>query len=146
VLLEYEDNLRAPTPAPGRSPASHTYLVETSLGQAKNKGDLQLGYAWVRQEKDSVIASFVESDQRTPTNVLQHRFYANYKLHPKITAGYDLWVGRVLDTSLFAPVTFVSGGVTRTDALQSGFLAPGVTPGTPDHYLKRMQFDVIYSF
>lgn len=146
VLLEYEDNLRAVAPTAGRSPQSHTYLAETSIGQTKNTGDLLLGYAWLRQEQDSVIASFVESDQRLPTNVLQHRFYSQYKVHPKVVAAYTLWVGRVLDSSLFAAVPNPFGAAGAADRLQPGFLAPGVIPGQADHYLKRMQFDLIYTF
>lgn len=143
VLLEYENNLRAVAPGPGRSPQSHMYLVETNLGQTKNKGDLLFGYAWVRQEQDSTIASFTESDQRIPTNVLQHRVYAQHKVHPKAVLAYTLWVGRVLDTSLFAATANPFGA---PDTLQTGFLAPGVFPGQHDKYLKRMQFDLIYTF
>jgi hypothetical protein len=143
VLLEYENNLRAEAPLPGRSPQSHLYLAETSLGQTRNKGDFQFGYAWARQEQDSTIASFVESEQRLPTNVLQHRMYAQYRTHPRILLTGTLWVGRVLDSSLFAPAANPFG---PADRLQSGFLAPGVSPGATDHYLKRIQFDVVYTF
>jgi hypothetical protein len=137
VMLEYEENLRAETTR------SHMYQVETSLGQQKNKGDVLVGYAFLRQEQDSVIASFAESDQRLPTNILAHKAYFQYKLKPKVTLGYTLFVGRVLDSRAFAAVSIPGGG---TDSLQPGFLAPGVTPGQLDKYLKRMQFDVIYSF
>jgi len=41
-----------------------------SLGQTKNKNDVQIGYAWYREEQGAAISSFVESDQRGPTNVL----------------------------------------------------------------------------
>lgn len=148
VLLEYLDNLRAPAPAAGRSPASHSYLAELSAGQTRNKGDLQVGYAFLRQEKDSAIASFVESDQKLPTNVLQHRFYVNYKLHPKVTLSYTLWAGRILDSNLFAPVLCgpPTCATAVTDNLQRNLLAPGVAPGQVDHYLKRMFFDLVYSF
>ena len=138
LMLEYEENLRA------ASNNSHMYQAETSVGQTKNKGDFLVGYAFLRQEQDSVIATFGESDQRVPTNVLQHKLYAQYKFRPKVTLAYTLLVGRVLNSSLFAAVPIA--GRTTTDALQPGFLAPGVTPGQLDKYLKRMQFDVIYSF
>jgi hypothetical protein len=148
VLLEYLDNLRASAPAPGRSPASHSYLADISLGQARNKGDLQIGYAWLRQEKDSAISSFVESDQKLPTNILQHRFYVNYKVHPKVTLSYTFWDGRILDSNLFAAV--VCGppvcSAAVADNLQRNLLAPGVAPGQVDHYTKRMFFDLVYSF
>ncbi len=137
LMGEYEENLRA------ENNRSHMYQVETSLGQQKNKGDVLVGYAWLRQEQDSVIAAFGESDQRLPTNVLQHKAYLQYRFQPKVTLAYTLFVGRVLDSRAFSAVLIPSGGF---DALQPGFLAPGVVPGQLDKYLKRMQFDVIYSF
>lgn len=110
VLLEYENNLDAkdhplsPTGngvvLTGLGSQSHTYLVDVSLGQTKNVNDVQFGYAWLRQEQDSVISAFNESDQRAPTNILQNRFYFNWKLRPNVTAGYTLWVGRTLNTNL----------------------------------------------
>jgi hypothetical protein len=138
LMLEYEENLRA------ASNNSHMYQAETSFGQAKNKNDVLIGYAFLRQEQDSVIASFGESDQRLPTNVLQHKAYFQWKVRPHVTAAYTIFVGRVLNSRLFAAVPIP--GTTSTDALQPGFLAPGVTPGQLDKYLKRMQFDIIYSF
>ena len=122
-LLEYENNLRAVTNA------SKAYLADASLGQTKDKGDWQFGYAWLRQEQDSVISSFNESDQRAPTNVLQHRFYLLYKVQKNTVLSYTQWVGRTLDTN-------------RANALR----APGVLPGQEDKFLKRSQFDVVYSF
>lgn len=122
-LLEFEDNLRAVTNA------SKAYLMEASLGQTKDKGDWQFGYAWLRQEQDSVISSFNESDQRAPTNVLQHRFYLLYKFQKNTVLSYTQWIGRTLDTN-------------RANALR----APGVAPGQQDPFLKRSQFDVVYSF
>lgn len=140
VLLEYEDNLRA------ASNASHIYLAQTSLGRTNEKGDLLFGYAFLHQEQDSTISSFVESDQRLPTNVLQHRFYAQAKLQKNVVAAYSLWVGRVLNSSLFAPVPNPFGFPGAFDNTQAGLLAPNVSPGQVDKYLKRMQFDLIYSF
>ena len=46
------------------------YMVDVSIGQQKNKNDIQVGYAWNRIEQDAVLAAFVESDQRTQTNVV----------------------------------------------------------------------------
>ncbi len=122
-LAEFEDNLHA------RTNASKAILFDASVGQTVNKGDFQLGYAWLRQEQDSVISSFNESDQRAPTNVLQHRFYVNYKIQKNTTLGYTQWIGRTLDTN-------------RQNAVR----AAGVLPGQRDPFLKRMQFDVVYSF
>jgi hypothetical protein len=123
LLLEYENNLRA------ASSASHLYLADISLGQLKDRNDLMFGYGFWRQEQDSVIASFAESDQRAPTNVLQHRLFARWQVRKNTTASYTLWVGRTLNSSL-----------------QNAVLAPGITPGQVEPYLKRMQFDLIYKF
>jgi len=32
---------------------SHTDLADVSLGQTKNKNDIQVGYAWLREEQDA---------------------------------------------------------------------------------------------
>jgi hypothetical protein len=137
LLLEYEDNLSAkdhPLDPAGLEltnlgKQSHAYLAEISLGQSKNKNDFQVGYAWARQEQDSAIASFVESDQRAPTNILQHRIFGSWKLRNNVTAAYTLWVGRTLNINL-----------------QHAVVASGTTPGTTEPNLRRMQFDLAYSF
>jgi hypothetical protein len=99
------------------------------MGQQKNPGDWQFGYEWRRQEQDSVIASFGESDQRAPTNVLQNRFYLQYKLRRNVQLGFTDWLGRTLNT-----------------ALNNAARAKGVAPGEEEPYLNRAQFDVVYSF
>jgi hypothetical protein len=137
VLLEFEDNLGAadhPLSSTGAvltglGKQNHAYMADVSLGQQKNKGDLQVGYAWQRQEQESVIASFNESDQRAPTNILQHRIYALYRMRSNTTASFTLWHGRTLNSAL---VNAVRG--------------PGVAAGTQEPYLNRYQFDLIYSF
>lgn len=139
LLLEYENNLGAkdhPLAPTGNGVVltalgkqSHTYLADISLGQTKNKNDFQVGYAWLREEQDAAIASFAESDQRAPTNILQNRWYALWKLRANTVASYTFWYGRTLNSNL-----------------QHAILATGVTPGQQEPYLKRMQFDLIYSF
>jgi Putative porin len=157
LLLEYENNLNASdhpfdtsarsgckqdpvtlvvTCTTSRPPVntslgkqSHVYLVDASLGQQRNKGDVQFGYAWLRQEQDSVIASFAESDQRAPTNILQHRIYALWKLRANTVAGFTWWHGRTLNSNLL-----------------NASLATGVKPGQVEPWLNRLQFDLIYTF
>jgi len=139
LLLEYLDNLDAKDHPLGNTgnlnvltdlgKQSHLYLADFSIGRTTNKNDIQLGYAWWRQEQDSVLASFDESDQRAPTNILQNKFYVNWKLRANTVAGYTLWVGRTLNTNL-----------------QSAVRSPGVPVGGEDSSLKRMQFDLVYSF
>ena len=92
---------------------SHAYFAEASIGQQRNKGDIQAGYAFLRQEQDSVISSFDESDQRAATNVLQHRFFVLYKLRANTVAGFTWWHGRTLNPNL-----------------QNAVLGGGIKPGT----------------
>ena len=139
LLLEYENNLEAkdhPLAATGDGVVltglgkqSHTYLADISLGQTKNKNDIQVGYAWLREEQDAAIASFAESDQRAPTNILQNRWYALWKVRANTMASYTFWYGRTLNSNL-----------------QHAILATGTTAGEQEPSLKRMQFDLIYSF
>ena len=137
LIIEYEDNLAAkehPLDSTGAlatnlGKQSHAYLADINVGQTKNKNDLQLGYAYLRQEQDSVLGAFDESDQRAPTNVLQHRIYALWKLRPNTVAAFTWWHGRTLNTNL-----------------QNAVLAPGLKPGQLEPWLNRLQFDLIYSF
>jgi len=143
--LEFEDNLDAVAHPYGTTFDPNTqqlvqltnlgsqgkaYGFDVSVGQVKNKGDFQIGYAYLRQEQDSAIASFVESDQRAPTNILQHRFYALYRMNPNTVASFTFWRGRTLNT-----------------ALENAVLIPGLEkPGDLGHSLNRLQFDLIYTF
>jgi hypothetical protein len=139
LLLEYENNLEAkdhPLAATGNGVVltglgkqSHTYLADISLGQTKNKNDIQVGYAWLREEQDAAIASFAESDQRAPTNILQNRWYALWKVRANTMASYTFWYGRTLNSNV-----------------QHAIRATGTTAGEQEPYLKRLQFDLIYSF
>jgi len=76
-----------------------------------------------------VIASFNESDQRAPTNILQHRIYALWKIRANTVAGFTWWKGRTLNSNLL-----------------NSALAAGVKAGQVEPYLNRLQFDLIYSF
>lgn len=145
LLLEAEQNLSAAghplSPPTSKAPngvlrkdlgrQSHGYLIDASLGQLKNRNDIQVGYAWQRLEQDAILSSFAESDQRAPTNILQHRVYALWKLRQNVQAGYTIWVGRTLNPNL-----------------ENAVLAPGWSTklGTTEPWLKRMQFDLIYTF
>ncbi|PYP88876.1 MAG: hypothetical protein DMG65_14610 [Candidatus Angelobacter sp. Gp1-AA117] len=120
---EYLVNTRAATNR------SHVYYVEGGLGQQRNKGDWNFGYAFLRQEQDSVIGSFNESDQRAPTNVLQHHLYLQYKLRQNLQLAFTQWIGRTLDVRL-----------------QNAAKATGLPAGRQDPFLNRLQFDAIYSF
>ena len=136
VLLEYENNLNAadhPLDAKGNltnlGKQSHGYLADISLGQVKNRNDVQFGYSFEREEQDAIISSFSDSEQRAPTNILQHRVYGLWKVRPNTTAAFTMWFGRTLNSNL-----------------EHAIVAPGTTAGTIEPWLKRLQFDLIYTF
>jgi hypothetical protein len=137
LMLEYETNLKAadhPLDSkgiviPSIGSQGRSYLGEISIGQIKNKNDLQFGYGFWRSGQDSILASFSESEQRTATNILEHRIYAYWRLRSNVVAQYNAWIGRTLNTNL-----------------QHAVLAPGVTAGQTEPLLVRHQFDLIYSF
>ena len=106
-------------------------------GQVKNKNDIQIGYAWLREEQDAAIASFVESDQRAPTNILQNRFYALWKLRANTLASFTWWRGRVLNTYLENNAALFNNYSSLPTISKAGQQEP---------YLDRLQFDLIYTF
>lgn len=145
LLLEFLDNLDAEAhPLNTKGAVMSTlgsqnkeYGVDFSVGQVKNKNDIQVGYAWYREEQDAAIASFVESDQRAPTNILQNRIYALWKLRANALASFTWWHGRVLNTNL-----------ENNAALFNNYssVATITKPGQQEPYLNRLQFDLIYTF
>ncbi len=146
LLLEFLDNLDA-EPHPLNTKGSvlknlgsqnKEYGFDFSLGQTKNKNDVQFGYAWYREEQDAAIASFVESDQRAPTNILQNRVYGLWKLRANTLGSFTWWRGRVLNTNLENNAALFNtwGGAAKTIT----------AAGQEEGYLNRFQFDLIYSF
>jgi Putative porin len=137
LLLEFLDNLDAeshPLDSKGNvistlGSQNKEYGFDVNVGQTKNKNDIQIGYAWLREEQDSAIASFVESDQRAQTNILQNRVYALWKLRTNTVASFTWWHGRTLNTNL-----------------ENAVRATGVAVGATEPYLNRYQFDLIYTF
>jgi len=140
LILEYEQNLDAedhPLNSKGvvmsdLGPQNKEYGFDLSVGQTRSKNDIQIGYTWYRQEQDSVIASFAESDQRTPTNLIQNKIYALWKLRSNSVASLTWWHGRVLNSNLENNAALVQKTVP--------------TVGETEPYLNRFQFDLIYTF
>jgi hypothetical protein len=128
LLLEYEKNLNA------FDNQDSAFWGEVSFGQARSKNDVQVGYSFARIERDALISQFNESDMRAATNVLQHRLYAAWRMQRNVTANYTFWIGRTLDCRL------------QGAALAPGFTCNTVEPFNTEPYLKRMQFDLNYSF
>jgi hypothetical protein len=157
LLVEYEDNLGASkhpfdntvkgvVPLPGAvvrtdlGSQSHVYYADFSVGQQKARGDLQVGYAFLRHEQDATIASFDESDQRAPSNIIQHRFYALWRVRQNTTASFTWWHGRTLDP--FLQNSVLASGMKTGTTPGTGILLPGQS----EPWLNRLQFDLIYTF
>jgi hypothetical protein len=130
ILGDYAQNTRAcenvgafiaaSVAAPACDPhARHAGWGEFQFGQTKNKGDMRLGYTFMRIERDAVLSAFNFSDLRQPTNVLEHRLEGYYQLHPHVQVGVTGLIGRQI-VNASAP--------------------------TEERWLKRWQFDTIYSF
>lgn len=139
LMVEYEENLNAsanPFDAKGNVTSlgkqNKGYGADISFGQALKKSDVQFGYSWWRIEQDAIIASFGESDQRAPTNILQNRIYFMYKLQKNVLAQYTMWLGRTLNSNLENNSASVNGTIK--------------TAGTQEPLLKRQQFDLVYTF
>jgi len=140
LLLEFEDNLDAqahPLDTNAQiisniGSQNKEYGADFSIGQIKNKNDVQFGYAWLRQEQDSVLASIAESDQRSPTNIIQNRIYANWRLRANTLAQFTYWRGRVLNSFLENNAASVQKTIK--------------TPGQIEPYLNRLQFDLVYTY
>jgi hypothetical protein len=137
-MVEYEQNLNAqanPFDTAGNvtplGKQNKAYGLDFSLGQNTKKNDVQFGYSWWRIEQDAIIASFGESDQRAPTNIIQNRVYGTWRMQKNVLAQYTLWIGRTLNTGLENNASTVN----KTTAA-----------GTEEPHLKRQQIDVIYTF
>ena len=117
------------------------YWSEIQFGRLSERKDIQLGYTFVRIERDAVISAFNESDLRAGSNLKQHRVNFNYQWLNNVSLNYALWLGRVVNAQ--ENISLVPGGKR---ALVGG--ACNVSPfnGCTDNFLKRMQFDVIYRF
>jgi len=142
VWGEFEQNLNAasnPLDTKGKatslSKQDKAYGFDFSVGQAvtgPNKNDVQVGYSWWRIEQDAILASWGESDQRAPTNILQNRIYGAWRVQKNILAQYTMWFGRTLNTGLENNAASIGKTVS--------------TAGAKEPTLKRQQFDLIYTF
>jgi hypothetical protein len=139
LMVEYEANLNAVANpfntkgvATGLGKQNKAYGLDVSFGQSVKKNDVQFGYSWWRIEQDAILASWAESDQRAPTNIVQNRIYAAWKVQRNVLAQYTMWFGRTLNTNLENNAASVNKTIT--------------TAGTQEPTLKRQQFDLIYTF
>ena len=156
LIVEYEQNLDAsthPLSAAKNNPVltnlgsqNKAYTADFSVGRAVRRNDLLFGYAWLRQEQDSVLATIAESDQRAPTNILQNRVYANWKMRSNTLASFTWWYGRTLDTNLENNAALYNnwGGFVSNAAVTGKSTISA--PGQQEPWLNRFQFDLIYTY
>ena len=156
LIAEYEQNLDAsthPLSAAKGNPVltnlgsqNKAYSADLSVGRAVRRNDLLFGYAWLRQEQDSVLATIAESDQRAPTNILQNRVYANWKVRSNTLASFTWWYGRTLDTNLENNAALYNnwGGFVSNAAVTGKSTISA--PGQQEPWLNRFQFDLIYTY
>ncbi len=97
----------------------HGYWAEAQFGRNVDKGDFRFGYTFIRIERDAVVSAFSFSDLRQATNDANHRLEVYYQAYKNITVGFTGLIGRQLVTAQSV---------------------------TPERWLKRWQFDMIYKF
>jgi hypothetical protein len=156
LILEYEQNLDAAAHPLAATTGNRVmtnlgsqnkaYSGDFSVGRAVRRNDLLFGYAWLRQEQDSVLASIAESDQRAPTNILQNRVYANWKVRSNTLASFTWWYGRTLNTNLENNAALFNnwGGFVSNAAVTGKSTI--AAPGQQEPWLNRFQFDLIYTY
>jgi hypothetical protein len=113
------------------------YWSELTFGRTKEASDMQFGYTFVRIEKDAVIGAWNESDMRSSTNVLNHKFSFAYMIKSNVSTQFTAWIGRLAnpwDNPNLVPIG-VRGPCTGTDLSNCS-----------DPYLTRLQFDLNYKF
>ncbi|HEV7681740.1 MAG TPA: putative porin [Pyrinomonadaceae bacterium] len=105
---------------------NHGFWGEVQVGQSKAHGDIQLGYTFLRIEKDAVLTPFNFSDVTQQSDMRGHRFQFSYTADPRVTLGV---IGIVTD---------------RLNGLLGPF-AP-TPPGSLNRSTFRLQFDTVLKF
>jgi hypothetical protein len=95
------------------------YWGEAQVGRAQKRGDWQFDYTRIFIEREAVLSNFDYSDIRQGSNVTEHRAMALYQAYPNVQLSFTALIGRPLNFNSTAP---------------------------PEDWLKRLQFDVIYTF
>jgi Putative porin len=95
------------------------YWGEVHVGRGQKRGDWQFDYTRMFIEREAVLSNFDYSDIRQGSNVTQHRAIVIYQVHRNVQTSFTALIGRPLNFGSTAPA---------------------------QDWLKRLQFDVIYSF
>jgi hypothetical protein len=130
LVFNFVNNVRGPRERSG-------YWTELTVGKTSAAKDVQFGYAFIRIEKDAVIGAWNESDLRSSTNVLNHKYSFAYQIMNNVTAQVTGWIGKLANPYDNRDLAVGSDILRCTGSDQSG---------CRDNYLKRYQFDLIYKF
>jgi len=95
------------------------YWGEVQVGRGQKRGDWQFDYTRIFIEREAVLSNFDYSDIRQGSNVTEHRAMVIYQVHRNVQTSFTALIGRPLNFGSTAPA---------------------------QDWLKRLQFDLIYSF
>ncbi|HEX8773604.1 MAG TPA: putative porin [Pyrinomonadaceae bacterium] len=102
------------------------YWAEVQVGRSKERGDMLLGYTFIRIEKDAVLTPFNFSDLLQQSDVRTHRLSFNYTADSHVALTLTGFIGQ------------------RPNGLLGVF---GATPaGSPNGATTRLQFDTTFRF
>lgn len=135
ILFDFVTNTRVRdvvTAGPGgadlilRNKEQHGFWGEVQVGSTRARGDMQLGYTFLRIEKDAVLTPFNMSDITQQSDMRGHRLVFSYAADPRVTFS-------------------VTGIVTqRPNGVLGAF---GTTPpGSLNRATTRLQFDTVIKF
>ncbi len=135
IILDFVTNTQTHdvvTAGPGgtdlvlRNKENNGFWGEVQVGQTKARGDMLLGYTFMRIEKDAVLTPFNMSDITQQSDMRGHRFTFSYAADPRV-------------------VLTATGIVTeRPTGLLGAF---GTTPpGSLNRPTTRLQFDTVLRF
>ena len=102
------------------------FWAEVQVGKTRERGDFQLGYTFMRIEKDAVLTPFNFSDITQQSDMRGHRFNFAYAIDPRVTFS-------------------LTGIVTeRPTGLLGAF--GNTPPGSLNRPTTRLQFDTLFRF
>jgi hypothetical protein len=135
VLLDFVTNTRVRdvvTAGPGgadlilANKERHGFWGEVQVGATRARGDMQLGYTFMRIEKDAVLTPFNMSDITQQSDMRGHRMVFSYAADPRVT---------------FSVIGIVT---QRPNGVLGAF---GTTPpGSLNRATTRLQFDTVIRF
>jgi hypothetical protein len=95
------------------------YWGEIEFGKARKRGDWEFDYTRMFIEREAVLSNFNYSEILQGSNVSEHRAEIIYQAHRNVQLSFTALIGRPLNFGNTVP---------------------------PENWLKRLQFDAIYSF